>query len=77
MACGEILREEKVTKRADIGDETVFIAAKIKKDNGYSYKVRLTSDGKPFWTMSLSSSLMSEHVIRNSVNLRLLRPHPA
>jgi hypothetical protein len=37
---------------ADIGDETVFIAAKIKKDNDYSFKVRLTSDGTPFWTMS-------------------------
>lgn len=36
----------------DIGDDTVFVAAKIKKDNGYSYKVRLTSDGTPFWTMS-------------------------
>ena len=36
---------------ADIGDETVFIAAKIKKDGGYSFKVRLTSDGTPFWTM--------------------------
>ncbi|MBT8362577.1 MAG: hypothetical protein HKP41_02235 [Desulfobacterales bacterium] len=37
---------------AEIGDETVFIAAKIKKDGGHSYKVRLTSDGTPFWTMS-------------------------
>lgn len=37
---------------AEIGDETVFIAAKIKKDGGFSYKVRLTSDGTPFWTMS-------------------------
>ena len=37
---------------ADIGEETVFIAAKIKKDGGYSFKVRLTSDGTPFWTMS-------------------------
>ena len=36
---------------ADIGDETVFIAAKIKKDGGYSFKVRLTGDGTPFWTM--------------------------
>lgn len=36
---------------ADIGDDTVFIAAKIKKDGGYSFKVRLTSDGTPFWTM--------------------------
>ncbi len=37
---------------ADIGDETVFLAAKIKKDSGYNFKVRLTSDGTPFWTMS-------------------------
>jgi hypothetical protein len=36
---------------ADIGDETVFIAAKVKKDNEFSFKVRLTKDGKPFWTM--------------------------
>ena len=36
---------------SDIGDETVFIAAKIKKDSGYSFKVRLTGDGTPFWTM--------------------------
>ncbi len=35
----------------DIEDETVFVAAKIKKDSGYSYKVRLSSDGTPFWTM--------------------------
>lgn len=37
---------------ADIYNETVFIAAKIKKDNGYSHKVQLTSDGTPFWTLS-------------------------
>jgi len=37
---------------ADIGDESIFIAAKIRKDNDYVFKVRLTSDGKPFWTMS-------------------------
>lgn len=37
---------------ADIGDDTVFIAAKIKKDSGYSFKIRLTSDGTPFWTLS-------------------------
>jgi hypothetical protein len=36
---------------ADIGDETVFIASKVKKDNEFSFKVRLTSDGTPFWTM--------------------------
>ena len=37
---------------ADVGDESVFMAAKIRKDNDYAFKVRLTSDGTPFWTMS-------------------------
>ena len=37
---------------ADVGDETVFIAAKVRKDNEYAFKVRLTSDGTPFWSMS-------------------------
>ncbi len=37
---------------ADIGEETVFIAAKIKTDSDRNFKVRLTSDGTPFWTMS-------------------------
>jgi len=37
---------------ADIGDESIFMAAKIRKDNDYAFKVRLTADGKPFWTMS-------------------------
>ena len=37
---------------ADIGDESVFLAAKIRKDNEYAFKVRLTSDGTPFWTLT-------------------------
>jgi len=37
---------------ADIGDQTVFMAAKVKNDAEYEFKVRLTSDGTPFWTMS-------------------------
>ncbi len=37
---------------AIIDDEDVFMAAKIKQGENYSFKVRLTSDGKPFWTMS-------------------------
>lgn len=37
---------------ADIGDETVFIASKVKKDNEWSMKLRLTKDGTPLWTMS-------------------------
>ena len=35
----------------EIGDQEVIMAAKI-KNKGKSFKVRLTSDGTPFWTMS-------------------------
>lgn len=37
---------------AEINDEFVFIAAKVKKGDHFEFKVRLTSDGTPFWTMS-------------------------
>lgn len=37
---------------ADVGDDSIFMAAKIRKDNEYVFKVRLSSDGKPFWSMS-------------------------
>jgi hypothetical protein len=37
---------------AEIEDQDVFMAAKIKKGDFYEYKVRLTRDGTPFWTMS-------------------------
>ena len=36
---------------AEINDEFIFIASKIKKGDYFVLKVRLTSDGKPFWTM--------------------------
>ncbi len=36
----------------EIDDEFIFIAAKVKKGDSFSFKVRLTSDGTPFWTMS-------------------------
>ena len=36
---------------AEINGEEVIMAAKIKR-KGKSFKVRLTSDGTPFWTMS-------------------------
>ena len=36
---------------AEIDGEDVFMAAKIKKGNYFSLKVRLTKNGKPFWTM--------------------------
>jgi hypothetical protein len=37
---------------AEIGGQEVFMASKIKKGDYYEFKVRLTKDGKPFWTMS-------------------------
>jgi len=36
---------------AEIDDEFIFIASKIKKGDYFVLKVRLTSNGKPFWTM--------------------------
>ena len=48
---------------ADIGDESVFLAAKIRKDNDYAFKVRLTSDGTPFWTMSPEMLAMEKVVV--------------
>lgn len=37
---------------AEINGEDVFIASKVKKGEHYEFKVRLTSDGKPFWNMT-------------------------
>jgi hypothetical protein len=37
---------------AEIGGQEVFMACKVKKGDYYEYKVRLTKDGTPFWTMS-------------------------
>lgn len=37
---------------AEIDDESVFIAAKIRRENESAYKIRLTKDGTPFWTLS-------------------------
>lgn len=37
---------------AEIDGEDIFMGAKIKKGDYFSLKVRLTKDGKPFWTMS-------------------------
>jgi len=36
---------------ADIDGEFVFMASKIKKGDYFELKVRLTKNGKPFWTM--------------------------
>lgn len=46
---------EKVTVKGvwvEINDEDVFIASKVKKGEYYEFKVRRTSDGKPYWTMT-------------------------
>ena len=37
---------------AEIDGKDVFMASKIKKGDYYVFKIRLTSDGTPFWTMS-------------------------
>jgi len=36
---------------AYIDDQDVFLASKIKQGEHFEFKVRLTSDGTPFWTM--------------------------
>jgi len=37
---------------AEIEDKDVYLASKIKMEDYFSLKVRLTKDGTPFWTMS-------------------------
>lgn len=37
---------------AYIEDKDVFMAAKIKKGDYFELKVRFTSDGRPFWTLT-------------------------
>ena len=37
---------------AEIDGKDVFMASKIKKGDYFELKVRLTKNGKPFWTMS-------------------------
>lgn len=35
----------------EIGDNDIFVASKITRGEDFVLKVRLTQDGKPFWTM--------------------------
>lgn len=37
---------------AEIEGEDVFMMSKVKKGDFFEFKVRLTSNGKPFWTMT-------------------------
>jgi hypothetical protein len=46
---------DKVTVKgcwAEIGGKDVFLASKVKKGESFEFKVRLTRDGTPFWTMT-------------------------
>lgn len=49
------LKKNELTKLrgswAVIDGEDVFMASKVKQGEHFSFKVRLTSDGTPFWTM--------------------------
>jgi hypothetical protein len=38
--------------RATIDGKDVFMASKVKKENFFEFKVRLTQTGKPFWAMT-------------------------
>lgn len=37
---------------AVINDKDIFMASKVKQGEHFEFKVRLTKDGTPFWTMS-------------------------
>lgn len=37
---------------AFINDQDVFMASKVKQGDHFEFKVRLTKDGTPFWTMT-------------------------
>lgn len=37
---------------AEIDGQDIFMASKVKKGDYFEFKVRLTKDGKPFWTMT-------------------------
>ena len=50
-----VRRGEKVKLKgvwAEIDGKEIFMASKVKKGDHFEYKVRLTKDGTPFWTMS-------------------------
>ncbi len=46
---------------AEIDGKDVFLASKVKKGEYFEFKVRLTKDGKPFWTMT-SEELKKERL---------------
>jgi hypothetical protein len=57
-----VKKGDRVTIRgvwAEINGKDVFMASKVKKDEMFEFKVRLTKNGKPFWTMT-AEELASE-----------------
>ena len=50
-----VRKGEKITVKgvwAEIDGEDVFIGSKVTKGEYYVFKIRRTSDGKPYWTMT-------------------------
>ena len=45
--------------RINVAGKDVFMASKVEKENYFEFKVRLTKNGKPFWTMT-PEELISE-----------------
>ena len=46
---------------AAIDNEDVFMAAKVKQSDNLEFKVRLTEDGTPFWSMSPEELAQKKH----------------
>ena len=48
-----------------INGKEVFMASKIKKGDFFEFKVRLTKNGKPFWTMTLEELSKEREPLRD------------
>jgi hypothetical protein len=52
---------------AEIDGKDVFMASKVKKGDYFEFKVRLTGDGTPFWTLSPEQLAHEQEESRKSV----------
>jgi hypothetical protein len=52
---------------AEIDGKDIFMASKVKKGDYFEFKVRLTKDGTPFWTMSKEQLAYEREQSRQSV----------
>jgi hypothetical protein len=50
--------------RAQINSHNVILASKIKKGEYFEFKVRLTKNGKPFWTMTPEELAKERRVLK-------------